>query len=124
MLDEAVTLNPDPLYFATLGWVTFNLNSRSQVHVTEAVQHLKRAVGEQENLPVAYQYLGQICFVRGQYAEAKKWWTKCLEFEPNNIEATRGIRMVNDRAEKQPPGGSTSKGSGLLGKFLSGGNKK
>jgi CheY-like chemotaxis protein/tetratricopeptide (TPR) repeat protein len=124
VLDEAVTLNPDPLYFATLGWVTFNLNSRSQTHITEAVQHLKRAVGEQENLPVAYQYLGQICFVRGQYAEAKRWWNKCIEFEPNNIEATRGIRMVNDRAEKQPSGGSTSKGSGLLGKFLSGGGGK
>ena len=124
VLDEAVMLNPDPLYFATLGWVTFNLNQRSQHAVTEAVQHLKRAVGEQENLPVAYQYLGQICFARQNYVEAKKWWSKCLEFEPNNIEATRGLRMVNQRQEKDPPGGSTSKGSGLLSKFLTGGNKK
>jgi curved DNA-binding protein CbpA len=124
VLDEALTLNPDPLYFAALGWVTFNLNQRSQTHVTEAVQLLKRAVGEQENLPAAYQYLGQICFVRQNYVEAKRWWTKCLEFEPSNIEATRGIRMVNQRQDKDGPGGSTSKGSGLLGKFLSGGNKK
>ncbi len=124
VLDEALTLNPDPLYFATLGWATFNLNQRSQVHVTEAVQHLKRAVGEQENLPVAYQYLGQICFVRGNYGEAKKWWARCIEFEPNNIEAARGIRMVHQRQEKQPGSQSTSKGSGLLSKFLTGGNKK
>lgn len=112
VLDEALTLNPDPLYCATLGWVTFNLNQRSQAHVTEAVQLLKRAVTEQENLPMAYQYLGQICFVRGNYGEAKKWWSRCLEYEPNNIEASRGLRMINQRAEK---GGNKS---GLLSKFL------
>jgi CheY-like chemotaxis protein/tetratricopeptide (TPR) repeat protein len=118
VLDEALTRNPDPTYYAHLGWVTFNLNQRSQAHVTEAVQHLKRAVTEQENLSIAYQYLGQICFVRGNYGEAHKWWTRCLEFEPNNIEAARGIRMVKEREEKQQQTGK----QGLLSKFL--GNEK
>lgn len=111
VLQEATRLNPDPLYYATLGWATFNVNQKSQVHVTEAVQQLKHAISEQENLPVAYQYLGQICFMRGQNSEAKKWWSRCLEWEPNNIDAARGIRMVNSRGE--------SKGNkGLLSKFL------
>lgn len=115
VLEEATRLNPDPLYFATLGWAVFNVNQKSQVHVTEAVKHLKHAISEQENLPVAYQYLGQICFMRGQNNEAKRWWQRCLEWDPNNIDAARGIRMVNSRGD---PKGQ----KGLLSKFLT--NKK
>ncbi len=115
VLEEAVRLNPDPLYYATLGWAVFNVNQKSQVHVTEAVKHLKHAISEQENLPVAYQYLGQICFIRGQHNEAKKWWQRCLEWEPNNIDAARGIRMVHTRGESKNQ-------KGLLSKFLT--NKK
>ncbi len=114
VLQEALQLNPDPLYSATLGWVVFNQDQKSQAHITEAVQLLKRAVKEQERLPVAYQYLGQICYMRGQLPEAKRWWNRCLEWEPNNIDAARGIRMVNTRADKDR--GSKN---GLLSKFLS-----
>lgn len=118
VLDEAVRLNPDPLYFATLGWVTFNLDPSSQQRLTEAVQLLRKATQEQENLPVAYQYLGQIAFTRGQAGEAKKWFARCLEWEPNNIEAARGIRMVNQRAEAGPVSGAQGPKSGILGKLL------
>lgn len=117
VLDEAIRLNPgDALYYAHLGWCVFNINQKSNVHVADAVAHLKRAVQENENCAVAYQYLGMIAFSRGQHAEARKWWQKCLEWEPNNIEASRGLRMISSRDEKA----GASK-SGLLGKFL---NKK
>jgi cytochrome c-type biogenesis protein CcmH/NrfG len=117
VLEEAIQLNPgDALYYAHLGWVTFNVNQKSQQHVTDAVNFLKRALQEQENCPIAYQYLGQIALARGQPAEAKKWWQRCLEWEPNNIEASRGIRMVNSREDKD-----RQNKSGLLSKFL---NKK
>jgi CheY-like chemotaxis protein len=117
VLEEAVQHNPgDALYYAQLGWVTFNANQKSQQAVTDAVQHLRRAVQENENCSIAYQYLGQICFVRGQANEAKRWWQKCLEWEPSNIEASRGLRMLASREEKD----RASK-SGLLSKFL---NKK
>lgn len=114
VLEEAIQMNPgDALYYANLGWVTYNLNPRSQQHLTDAVQSLKRAVQEQENCPIAYQYLGQIAFARGQVLEAKRWWQKCIEWEPNNIEASRGLRMLNSREDKD-----RSSKSGLLGKFL------
>ena len=99
--------------YANLGWVVFNVNQKSQAHLTEAVQHLKRAVQEQDNCALAYQYLGAIAFTRGQSQEAKKWWQKCLEWEPNNIEASRGLRMLSTREDKD----KASK-SGLLGKLL------
>jgi CheY-like chemotaxis protein/tetratricopeptide (TPR) repeat protein len=117
VLEEAIRLNPgDPLYYAHLGWTVFNINVKSQVHATEAVNHLRRAVQESENCSVAYQFLGAIAFSRGQAAEAKKWWQKCLEWEPNNIEAARGLRMLTTREDKDRSGKNS-----ILGKLL---NKK
>jgi CheY-like chemotaxis protein/curved DNA-binding protein CbpA len=117
VIEEAIKLNPgDPLYYANLGWVIFNADPKSQDGVTKAVQLLKRALQESEHCAVAYQYLGQIASTRGQIGEARKWWQKCLELEPNNIEASRGLRMLSSREDKE----RQSK-SGLLGKFL---NKK
>lgn len=112
VLKEATRLNPDPLYFATLGYAVFNLDPNNMGNVTEAVQLLKRAVKEQEGLGVAYQYLGQIAAARGQAAEAKKWWTTCLEWEPNNVEAQRGLRgLANqpDAGPNLPPKGNTGR---------------
>lgn len=117
VLEEAIRLNPgDALYYANLGWCVFNINVKSQVHATEGVNHLRRALQESENCSVAYQYLGSIAFSRGQAAEAKKWWQKCLEWEPNNIEAARGLRMLTTREDKDRSGKNS-----ILGKLL---NKK
>lgn len=96
VLEEASKANPDPLYLATLGWVIFNLSPNTQDHVTDAVQLLKKAVQEEEDLPIAYQYLGQIAFQRGQIKEAHKWWKRCLECDPNNSDAARGLRLVQE----------------------------
>lgn len=97
VLEEAVRLNPDPLYFATLGWVVYAASPNDDRAVSAGVHHIKRALKEQENLPLAYQYLGTIAFRRNQPGEAKKWWTRCLEWEADNIEASRGLRMINQR---------------------------
>ena len=94
VLQEATRLNPDPTYFATLGWVTFNLDRNSPANVTNAVQLLKKAVQQQDNLPLAFQYLGTIAYTRGQPAEAHKWWKRCLELEPNNVDAARGLTLL------------------------------
>ena len=110
VLEEAVRLNPDPLYFATLGWVIYQAAPDDDRAVVAAVGNIKKAVGEQENLPLAYQYLGSIAFRREQYGEARKWWSRCIEWEPDNIEANRGLRMVAQRAQ-------ASQKSGLLGRI-------
>jgi len=122
VLEEAVKKNPDPAYFATLGWVVFNLDPRSQQAVTDAVKLLRRAIKEQDNLPAAYQYLGQIAFARNALPEARKWWQKCLEREPNNPDAVRGIRMVSQRMQDSRQGAvDPAQNKGLLNKFI---NKK
>lgn len=114
LINEALELNSgEPIFWAHLGWVTFLADQSSQNALTEAVQHLKKSISLQENLPIAYQFLGQICQQRGQHEEARRWYSKCLEWEPGNIEAARGLRLVNQRNERGP------KSSGLLSRFLS-----
>lgn len=103
VLTEAVRLNDDPLYFATLGWVAFNLAPEDDRACMAAVGHLKRALKAQENLPIAYQYLGTIAFRRNQLGEAKKWWQRCLEWDPNNVDASRGLRMISSRSRERGP---------------------
>lgn len=103
VLEEAGRLNPDPIYFATLGWVVFSMNPNAPANLSKAVKLLRRAVSEQENLPVAYQYLGSIAYARGNNGEAHKWWQRCLSYEPRNEEAARGLRSLAGRQTKPPP---------------------
>ena len=122
LFKEATELNSgQAIFWAYLGWATYQLNPTAQATLTEAVQLLKKAIGSQENLPIAYQYLAQICVAREQFGEAKRWFEKCLEWEPNNIEAARGLRLISSRGSADK-GGAGSKTSGLLSRFLS--NKK
>lgn len=107
-LEEARAKNPDdPLYGVHLAWATYHLNTKK--NGPKAAQMLKDAVKNQENLAIGYQYLGQIEFADGRYAHAIKWWKKCLEWEPKNVEAGRGIRLANTRMEKEKKSGWLSK---------------
>ncbi len=115
-LEEAMKLNPDdPLYQAHHGWVMFHLGKKNDKKVQAAIDEIKAAVKKQESMPRGYQYLGQIYFSTDRPDEAKKWWRKCLEWEPNNVEAARGIRLITSRAAKKQTG---------LGAFFSGLFKK
>ncbi|MEL7368320.1 MAG: response regulator [Myxococcota bacterium] len=103
VLEEATRLNPDPIYFATLGWVVFNLDPNSPSGLSNSVRLLKKAIQEQENLPVAYQYMGNIAFARGNASEAQRWWQRCLQWEPGNAEAARGLRALASRGVSSSP---------------------
>ena len=104
VLKEATRLNPDPTYFATLGWVIFSQDPASAENLTQAMKLLRKAVQDQERLPIAYQYLGSIAYARGNDAEAKKWWQRCVQWEPGNAEAIRGLRALSGPAAPQPSG--------------------
>ncbi len=100
LIEKAIELNPgEAIFFAYKGWVTFLADKDA---VDDAVNLIRRAVAEQENLPMGYQFLGQIGAAVGDMNDARKWFNKCLEYDPNNIEAARGIRMINSRDTKKP----------------------
>ena len=113
-LEEARTLNPDdPLYDVHAAWARYHMGSKKAENIKDAVSQLKAATKRQQNLALAYQYLGQIHFNQNQYDEAKRWWKLCLEYEPRNVDVQRGIRLINTRAQKQQAGLS-----GLFNKLL------
>ena len=117
MINEAIEINPaEAIFYAHLAWVTYFMGRNSQAALTEAVNLLKKATDMQERLPLAYQYLGQICMHKGQLPDAKRWFEKCLHYDKRNIEAARGIRLVNQRKERERE--KAQRGTGLLSRFL------
>ena len=112
-LDEAKKLNPDdPLYEVHYAWTQYHLLDKND-RTKRTATLLKDAIKRQQNLALAYQYLGQIYFNDKDYPEAKKWWKSCLRYEPRNVDVQRGLRLINSRAQKQQTGLT-----GLLNKIL------
>lgn len=104
-LEEAIRLNKDDaLYVVHLAWVNYHHGRATEKAAEQSIEMLKNAAKRQENLPLAYQHLGQIYFALERFEEAKKWWKKCLEWEPGNVESARGIRLMGTRQEKQKKG--------------------
>jgi curved DNA-binding protein CbpA len=119
-VDRAINLNPDDrLYQATKGWILFNLEKRDEKNVKKALDLIKDAVKKQENLPLGYQYGGQIFFAREELDEARRWFKKCLEWDSKNVEAARLLRLANAREEKKK-----NSGLGAIFSKLFGGSKK
>ena len=113
-LAEARTLNPDdPLFDVHYAWVQYHIARGDETGINGAVDLLRGATKRQENLALAYQYLGQIRFNQKNYQEAKKWWKLCLQYEPRNVDVQRGLRLINSRAQKE-----TSSISGFFNKLL------
>ncbi len=103
LLEDALRLNAeDMLYHVYLGWALYR--ESPALNAARAMQRLQEAARQQENLPLAYQYLGQIAFDRGQPDEARRWWKKCLDWEPKNVVAARGLRLIDTRQGKQETG--------------------
>jgi curved DNA-binding protein CbpA len=104
-LEEASKLNPDDaLMLVNLAWCIYSENRSSKAGAGPALDLLKKATQKQENLAQAYQYMGQIYFDLGKHAEAKSWWNKCLEWEPKNIDASRGLRLLATRTQQKQTG--------------------
>lgn len=99
-LEEARSLNPDdPLFAVHQAWAHYHANPKKNRDA--ALKMLKDSVKKQESLAEGYQYLGQIHFLSGEYDPAMRWWKKCLEWDPKNMEATRGLRLAHARKQKE-----------------------
>jgi curved DNA-binding protein CbpA len=100
-LEKAAKLNPDdPLIPVHHAWARYNEARKDPKNVEAAVEQLQKATAQNPGLDIAWQLLGQICFSAGRAQDAKRYWKKCLELDPRNVEATRGMRLLTSREHK------------------------
>lgn len=79
LIAHAVELAPDnPAYLDSYGWIHYRLGN-----YLEALAYLRRAV-ELDSDPIMFDHLGDTHRALGQMDEAREWWLKALEQEPDN----------------------------------------
>jgi len=79
LIVQAVQLVPDnAAYLDSYGWVQYRLGN-----FREALTHLQRAV-ELDSDPIMFDHLGDTHHALGQMDEAREWWLKALEQQPDN----------------------------------------
>ena len=79
LIEQAVALSPDnPAYLDSFGWVLYRLGDYET-----ALEHLKRAVALDSD-PIMFDHLGDVYQAVGELEQARNWWQKALEIEPDN----------------------------------------
>lgn len=79
LIERAVALSPDnAAYLDSYGWVLYRLGSYDK-----ALVHLKKAVAL-GNDPIMFEHLGDVYEAVGDLKQARDWWQKALEMDPDN----------------------------------------
>jgi len=79
LIERAVTISPDnPAYLDSYGWVLYRLGSYDK-----ALAPLKKAVALDKD-PVIFDHLGDVYRAVGDLKQARNWWEKALEMDPDN----------------------------------------
>ncbi|MBN1212762.1 MAG: tetratricopeptide repeat protein [candidate division Zixibacteria bacterium] len=79
LISRAIELIPENAAFLdSYGWVNFR-----QGNLDEALKYLKRAV-ELDSDPIIFDHLGDAYKAKGKNKQAREWWQKALELDPEN----------------------------------------
>ncbi len=79
LTEKAVAISPDnAAYLDSYGWVFYRLGDYEK-----ALTYLRKSVSL-DNDPVIFDHLGDACKATGNIEEARTWWRKALELEPDN----------------------------------------
>ncbi len=89
LIERALAIKPNEAAFIdSLGWVMYRLGNYE-----EALTHLRRALELFQNDEVA-AHLGEVLWVVGEEAEARKVWQQALEFAPDSEILKRVIKRL------------------------------
>lgn len=79
LISRAIELIPENAAFLdSYGWVNFR-----QGYLNEALKYLKKAV-ELDSDPIIFDHLGDAYKAKGKNKQAREWWQKALELDPEN----------------------------------------
>ncbi|MEA3297770.1 MAG: tetratricopeptide repeat protein, partial [candidate division Zixibacteria bacterium] len=83
---KAVSIEPENAAFLdSYGWAFYHLGQHR-----EALKQLKKAA-ELDNDPVIYDHLGDSYKAVGNMSQARQWWRKALEQDPQNKDIKRKL---------------------------------
>lgn len=99
----------DGEYLAHYAWSFYLCNPDNATVVQEALAHMRRAVKLARDQEKPYLFLGRLCKVVGDTAQAEHMFTRAVQIRPDCVEAMRELRLINMRKDK---------GFGLIGKLL------
>ena len=80
MARRAVALEPENgAYLDTIGWIFYKLGNYQ-----EALRFIRQAVSGRENTAEVLEHLGDVYDKLGDTGNARQYWQKALEQEPDN----------------------------------------
>lgn len=86
LIEKAVQLSPEnAAYLDSYGWVFYRLRQ-----FDKALVHLKKAVLLEDD-PIIFDHLGDAYRATGDYDQARAWWQKALELQPDNEEIKKKL---------------------------------
>lgn len=97
LIAKAVKLKPNTAaYLDSYGWVYYRLGD-----YIKALEYLQ-AAAELDNDPVIFDHLGDAYLATGQPEQARVWWRKALEKQPDNdaIKEKLGVESLPPSADK------------------------
>jgi tetratricopeptide (TPR) repeat protein len=79
LIERALQISPEnAAYVDSYGWVMYRKGD-----IEQAITHLKRAVAITED-PTIFDHLGDAYQAQGDTVEARRWWQKALDLNPDN----------------------------------------
>ncbi|MEJ2509414.1 MAG: tetratricopeptide repeat protein [Gammaproteobacteria bacterium] len=86
-IQRALKLQPgDPAILDSMGWVQYRLG-----HLDQAAQYLRRAFSKMKDAEIG-AHLGEVLWVSGKKAEARKVWNEALKSSPEHESLLKVIR--------------------------------
>jgi DNA-binding response OmpR family regulator/tetratricopeptide (TPR) repeat protein len=110
LFKEAVESQGDEAdYHAYFGWTHYLVNHRTSGASQLAREHIEKAVALAPESSTGYYFLGRLHKACAEPGLARKMFRTVLDIDPDHVEASRELRLIEMRKEKD------SKSGGLFG---------
>jgi tetratricopeptide (TPR) repeat protein len=90
MSKKAISIQPENgAYLDTIGWIYFRLK---QFNI--ALDFIKKSLDSREDSPVVIEHLGDVYFELGDHSNAKLYWEKAKDLDPENENLKKKINSI------------------------------
>ncbi len=94
MLDDAIKGADEPEYFAWRGYAKFFTFPDKKLGWVEAMKDINICLKRNDKVAAVWYFQGHMAKLLGDLPAAKKYFTKCVQFHPDHLDAQRELRMM------------------------------